>query len=122
MLSEEAREHVAQPITNEEIRVALFNIDPWKAPGPDGFPAGFFHSFWEIMEVDICCLVRNIFHTSKFPKGFNSTIISVIPKTDNPQNMSQFRLISLCNTPYKVVSKILVQRIRPLMDSLISPA
>lgn len=73
------------------------------------------------MEQDIYKLVHCIFSSGKFPRSLNSTFISIIPKTDNPQNMSQFWPISLCNTIYKIVSKIIVHRIRPFLDKLISP-
>ncbi|XP_061998979.1 uncharacterized protein LOC133716290 [Rosa rugosa] len=53
--------------------------------------------------------------------GLNHTIISLIPKIDGPQHMANFQPISLCTTIYKVISKIIVARIRPLMQHLISP-
>ncbi|KAK9904390.1 hypothetical protein M0R45_000756 [Rubus argutus] len=55
------------------------------------------------------------------PEGLNHSIISLIPKVPGPQVMTQFRPISLCITVYKVISKIIVARIRPLMQQLISP-
>lgn len=51
----------------------------------------------------------------------NKTNIVLIPKTDNPETINQFRPIGLCNVSYKVVSKIIVYRIRPLLDNIISP-
>lgn len=52
----------------------------------------------------------------------NNTLIALVPKVDNPTSMSNLRLISLCNTTYKIISKILVARLRPYMDDLVSPA
>ena len=48
-------------------------------------------------------------------------MISLIPKQSGPETVSQYKPISLCNTVYKIVTKILVQRLKPLLPSLISP-
>ena len=63
----------------------------------------------------------NIFSSQHVPKYLNQTLIVLIPKQSGPETVSHFRPISLCNTVYKIVTKILVQRLRPLLPSLISP-
>ena len=55
------------------------------------------------------------------PSYLNETLISLIPKCQNPESLSNYRPISLCNSVYKVVSKIIVARIRPYLSNLISP-
>ena len=65
--------------------------------------------------------VSNIFDSRVISEFLNETLISLIPKCTSPESLSNFRLISLCNTIYKVVTKIIVGRIRPLLDKLISP-
>ena len=54
------------------------------------------------------------------PKGINDAVIILIPKKNNPEYLKDFRPISLCNMIYKVISKFLVNRLRPLLDELIS--
>ena len=56
------------------------------------------------------------------PEGINDTTIVLIPKVKNPQSMKDFRLISLCNVIHKIFSICLVNRLRPLLDGMISPA
>lgn len=51
----------------------------------------------------------------------NKTLIALIPKVDNPDNIKMFRPISLCNVVYKTINKIIVARLRPLLLILISP-
>ena len=55
------------------------------------------------------------------PEGINNTTIVLIPKVKNPQSIKEFRPISLCNAIYKIISKCLVNRLRPLLDGMISP-
>ena len=54
-------------------------------------------------------------------RQINHTFIALIPKRDNPAETQHFRPISLCNTVYKTISKILVNRMRPLLDKPVSP-
>ena len=65
--------------------------------------------------------VKEFFRTGLMPKGVNDTAIVLIPKVDNPEKLTEFRPISLCNVIYKVVSKCLVNRLRPILDDIISP-
>lgn len=92
-----------------------------KAPGHDGFPALFYQSYWNIYATEVYNVVTDAFLSCSIPDGLNHTIISLIPKVAGPQNMTQFRPISLCTTVYKVISKIIVARIRPIMQYMISP-
>ena len=66
-------------------------------------------------------IARDIFETHEVPAFLNQTLIVLIPKQLGLETVGHFRPISLCNTVYKIVSKILVQRLRPLLPSLVSP-
>lgn len=109
-------------VTEEEIRNALFSIGGLKAPGPDGFPAIFFQNSWDSCSVEVIDMVKKAFLNAKLPENLNQTLIALIPKSENPTSMANLRPISLCNTTYKIISKILVSRIRPMLNGLISPA
>ena len=82
---------------------------------------GFFQYFWNDVKKSVFMEVSNIFDSRVISEFLNETLISLIPKCTSPESLSNFRLISLCNTIYKVVTKIIVGRIRPLLDKLISP-
>lgn len=61
--------------------------------------------------MDIFSIVRKKFNTGFILKEMNNTFISLIPKTKNQDEASQFSLISLCNTTYKIIFKLLSSRI-----------
>ena len=103
-----------------EIRDAVFSLHADKAPGPDGFSAGFFHTHWETIGADIVREVQEFFETSKLPPSINETFIRLIPKIQNPKTVADYRPIALCNVYYKIVSKILTKRLQPLLPNIIS--
>jgi hypothetical protein len=104
----------------EEIGDALFQIGPLK-PGPDGFPARFFQRNWSTLRREVTLAAQQFFRSGVMPEGVNDTAIVLIPKVAHPECLSEFRPISLCNVIYKIVSKCLVNRLRPLLNELISP-
>lgn len=106
--------------SDEEIADALFQIGPLKAPGPDGFPARFYQRNWGLIKSDVVRAVKEFFHTGIMPDGINATAIVLIPKVNQPMELKEFRPINLCNVIYKIVSKCLVNRLRPILDDLIS--
>lgn len=110
-----------RPISIYEVHRALFSMKPFKAPGPDGLQPVFFQRYWNYTSEAVCNIVRNAFSTGLVPEGLNSTLISLIPKVEHPETFSQFRPISLCNVVFTIITKVLVQRIRPLLNGLISP-
>uniref|UniRef100_A0A8I6X234 Reverse transcriptase domain-containing protein n=1 Tax=Hordeum vulgare subsp. vulgare TaxID=112509 RepID=A0A8I6X234_HORVV len=115
----ETNEHLLTPFSYLEIADALFQIGPLKAPGPDGFRARFYQRNWGCLKEDIFSAVRRFFYTGHMPPGVNDTSIVVIPKVQHQANLQELRPISLCNVIYKVVSKCMVNRLRPCLSELI---
>lgn len=93
-----------------------------KAPGPDGFPVIFYKHLWTTVGNDVIIAVTSFFQLGSMPKEVNSSLIVLIPKISNPTSSHHFRPINLCNVVYKIVSKLLVAKLRPLLDKIISPA
>ena len=99
----------------------MWSFKAFKAPGLDGLHAGFFQRFWLVVGKSMVEEVRKIFAAMEIPEELNRTHITLIPKIPWPKTLNNYRPISLCNTVYKIVSKILVVRLRPLLGKLISP-
>lgn len=96
-------------------------MSPLKSPGPDGFPAVFFHKYWHIIGSDISSCVLDFLNHNHLPARLNFTFIVLIPKVDNPKRITEFRPISLCNVVYKIGSKIIANRLKPFLNDIISP-
>ncbi|XP_052623751.1 uncharacterized protein LOC128129111 [Lactuca sativa] len=107
-------------VTDEEIKLAMFDIDDNRASGPDGYSSKFFKSSWSIVGPDVCKAVREFFWTGKLLKGINATRIVLVPKVEVPRKVSDFRPIACCNTFYKCISKIIVNRIRNCLGDIVS--
>nr|XP_011457336.1 PREDICTED: uncharacterized protein LOC105349397 [Fragaria vesca subsp. vesca] len=112
---------LSREVSELEIKNCLFSTGGLKALGPDGIPAKFFQAHWLTCKDDIVKMVKECFDKCELPENLNNTLIALILKVASPLSMKQMRPISLCNTLYKVVSKIILQRLRPMMSTLVSP-
>ena len=109
-----------RPVDDLEIKKALFSMHPHKSPGPDGMSPLFFQKCWSIVGMDICIAVKEFFSSSKILKAVNHTLISLIPTIKNPTSIAHYRPISLCNVVYKIISKVLSDRIKVCLPKCIS--
>jgi hypothetical protein len=105
-------EKLLQPFSAEEVRKAAFSIGDFKAPGPDGLHAVFYKKFWNLVGDEITQEVLQALNSGIIPEGWNDTTVVLIPKIDNPELVTQFRPISLCNVIYKIISKMLTARLK----------
>ena len=104
----------------EEILLALNELAGDKAPGPDGFSMAFFHHCWRVVERDGLAVFEEFYRHSKFEKSLNATFIALIPKKNDASNIRDFRPISLVGSLYKILSKFLANRLKQVIDQLIS--
>lgn len=116
----QAHQMVVLP-TDTEIRSVFFKLNPNKAPGPDGLTSAFFKASWDVVGQEVVSSIQCFFRTSFLPASSNSTILSLVPKFPGASKVSDFRPISCLNTIYKVVSRLLVARLKPILPSFILP-
>jgi hypothetical protein len=109
-----------KPFEPDEIKMALFQMAPSKAPGVDGFTAGFFQRHWNILQNTIVPAILDFLNGGELPLGLNDTSITLIPKVRNPQAVMQYRPISLCHVLYKIAAKAIANRLRGCLDENIS--
>jgi hypothetical protein len=113
-------ESLSAPFEDGEIKQALFQMYPLKAPGPHGFPAYFFQKHRDVCGIKVTKAVLRILRGKESPKGINRTFVVLIPKVASPEELGQFRLISLCNVIYKIASKVLANRLKVILPEIIS--
>jgi hypothetical protein len=106
--------------TKDEVYQAIKEMKGLAAPGPDGLPARFYHTYWDVVGEDFTSYILNIINHDGDPQPLNNTNICLIPKKDNPSHPSDYRPISLCNVTLKTVTKTIANRLKPYMPDLIS--
>ncbi|KAK2426743.1 hypothetical protein QL285_025379 [Trifolium repens] len=106
--------------SHEEIKAAVFALNTDSAPGPDGFGAFFYQHYWEIVQQDVTNAVLEFFTKSWILPGFNANIIALIPKSPEATSIDQYRPIAMANFKFKVISKILADRLASILPSIIS--
>lgn len=120
-MSPKERDQVSREIYIQEVKDGLWSLKPFKAPGPDGLHIGFFQAYWNIVGSSVFEEVKEIFRSGTMPNHLNETLITLIPKFPGVDNLGSFRPISSCNTIYKVVTKMIVKRLRPYLLNLTFP-
>ena len=109
-----------EPFTAVDVKEVLFSMHPDKSPGPDGVNPAFYQKFWNIIGQDVTDACLHFISTRTFPDELNDTLIVLIPKKLQPETLTDMRLIALCNVLYKIVAKMLANRMKLVLDSVIS--
>ncbi|GJV84948.1 RNA-directed DNA polymerase, eukaryota, reverse transcriptase zinc-binding domain protein, partial [Tanacetum coccineum] len=121
LVSHTDAEWMLRPVSNEEIKQAMFDINDNRAPGPDGFSSKFYKKAWDIIGNDVCAAVKEFFNKGKLIGELNAIVISLIPKLETHTKVSDFRPIACCNAVYKSISKVLTERIKKALCYLVDP-
>ncbi|KAL0449242.1 UNVERIFIED_CONTAM: LINE-1 retrotransposable element O protein [Sesamum latifolium] len=121
-LTPEEVARLTRPVSREDIKLAFFDIAEDKSPGPDGYSASFYKAAWPVIGDKVTRAVMEFFINGRLLKQINATLLVFIPKVQAPAFVSDFRPISCCDVLYKAITKIIIQRIREVLDRLISPS
>ncbi|GJR41802.1 RNA-directed DNA polymerase, eukaryota [Tanacetum coccineum] len=120
VLSQEQNDDLERAISKEEIKSTVWDCGTNKLPGPDGFTFEFIRKYWNIICVDIEDAVFHFFNTGTFSQGCNSSFIALILKMQDAKLVKDFRPISLIGCIYKIVTKVLANRLCTIIPDLIS--
>jgi len=110
-----------KPFIEKEINNVIWSMEKDKAPGPDGFSIHFYRACWSIIKSNLQRMIKSFQQKAKVGGGTNSTFLALIPKEVSPGTFDGFKPISLCNASYKILAKLLANRLKPLLGKLISP-
>jgi len=119
-IDEEDRIWLEREFEEDEIWAIIPNFKGDKAPGLDGFSMAFFQKCWEILKNDIFAVLKEFYSTGKFEKSLNATFVSLIPKKAGAVDIKDFRPISLIGGMYKIISKILANRLKVVLGKVVS--
>ena len=106
--------------TKEEVIQVLREMEGDKASGPDGFNMAFFHHCWRVVENDVMDFFYFFHQHSVFEPSLDASFLTLIPKKCNAVNIKDFCPISLVGNVYKLLSKVLANRLKAVLDNLIS--
>ncbi|GJU17305.1 RNA-directed DNA polymerase, eukaryota, reverse transcriptase zinc-binding domain protein [Tanacetum coccineum] len=93
-----------------------------ETPGPDGYTAKFYKKAWPIVGRDVCNAIKEFFRNGRMLGEINATLITLVPKSSTPQKVSDYRPIACCNVLYKIIIKILKNRIKHALGKLANPS
>jgi exonuclease III len=120
-VTEEMNANLLKEFTEAEVVDALENIGDLKAPGPDGMPSIFYKKHWEFVGPHVIKEVLGVLNGGEIPENWNDTWVTLIPKVKNPEAMKDLRPISLCNVVYKLISKVLANRLKEILNEIVAP-
>jgi len=112
-------QQLTTPVTMEEVKAALDSLALDKAPGPDGFTTRFLQVCWPIIKHDLHKMVLKSQNCHKIGGSTNSAFLALIPKEKGASSFDRFRLISLCNIGYKIITKVIANQLKGMLPTII---
>ena len=119
-ITREDNDMLTTSFTMDEFKQAVFSMQADKCPGPDGFNPGFYQQFWDTCGSEVFQAGCQWLENGVLPPHVNSTNITLIPKGNSQTSMKDWRPIALCNVVYKIVAKVLANRLKQVLDRCIS--
>ena len=107
-------------VLETEIKTTIFAMPLDKSPGPDGYSVEFIRASWDVVGKDIVAAVSKFFRNDRLLRDHNTTAIILIPKKQDACKLGDFRSISCCNIVYKIISKIIANRLKPVLLQCVS--
>eukprot|EP00253_Pinus_taeda_P001635 PITA_01635 len=119
-ISNEQNQALSREVSLEEVEEVVKEMPNDKASGLDGFTINFYKACWEIVKLEVWEVVEESRRSASILKSLNSTFLALIPKEEEDTTPTKFRPIGLCNVLYKIISKVIANRLKPILPGLIS--
>jgi hypothetical protein len=116
----EMNSNMLKEFTTNEIVIALGQMQPLKALGQDGFDVCFFQKHWSIIEDNVQTTIMKFLNNGIFDPSINFTYLALIPKSDQANFVCDYLPISLCNVLYKLIAKVLANKLKHVLPTVIS--
>ena len=120
VIDEEMNESLCREFEASEVATALQEMAPLKAPSPDGMPPLFYQHFWSTINQDVTSSILSWLNSGTIPTPPNHTFITLVQKINSLEYAHKFCTISLCNVLYNIYSKVLANRLKKLLPSIIT--
>lgn len=112
--------HLSKAFTRIEIDELIPQLSALRAHGQDGYQALFYQKkIWSLVDDKVYDMVLQVLQGKGIPQDINNTHIALIPKIQNPETATHFRPIGLCNVSYKIITKVIIKRLKPILPILI---
>jgi hypothetical protein len=113
------RENLIKLFTEEKIKQSIFDMKKDAAPGPNGFGATLFQTFWNLIKGRYCNMFLDFYKGELDIKRINFGVITLVPKVQEANNIRQYRPICLLNVDYEGFTKVLTERLTPVAKAVI---
>ena len=120
-ISQQEAENLEIPFYENEIQSALMKMNGDKAPGPDGFTMAFWQSSWDFVKEEVLEMFKEFHEQGSFLKSLNNTFLVLIPKKGGAVDLGDFRPISLLGRLYKLMAKVLANRLKRVLNKVVAP-
>jgi hypothetical protein len=102
-------------VTLAEVEETVKEMSQGKAPRARWLHLDFFQACWSIIGKDLWEAVEEARTSQSVLRAFNATFLALIPKEKEANTTDKYRPISLCNVVYKIISKIIAKRLKPIL-------
>ncbi|RVW46228.1 LINE-1 retrotransposable element ORF2 protein [Vitis vinifera] len=121
-IGDEDATRLEEVFSEEEVLKALSDLNGDKVPGPDGFPLRFWQFCWDVVKEEIMGFLLEFHERSRFVRSLNSTFLVLIPKKVGAEDLRDFRPIGLVGGLYKLLAKVLANRLKKIVGKVVSSA